>query len=139
MHGPLFSTITLLTELLVSCAVYYTIYRGYKNHKFATKLAFTALLYETFFNISYMFSRIPSHAKTAKVTPLFLILLAIIHGTLSLIMFVALVVFFVFAWRSYRKEKNFFLEHNKLTFAFLFFWTFSIVSGILFYFLEYGI
>jgi hypothetical protein len=139
MHGPLFSTITLFTELLVSCAVYYTIYKGYRHHKFPTKIAFTALLYETIFNISYMFSRVPSHAKAAKATPLFLILLAIIHGTLSLIMFVALIVFFILAWKNYKKEKNYFLEHKKITFLFLFFWTFSIVSGVLFYFLEYGV
>lgn len=138
MHGPLLSTITLFTELIVSSAVYYTIFKGYKHNKFPTKIAFAALLYETVFNITYMFSRVPSHAKAAHATPLFLIILAVVHGVLSLIMFVALVLFFILAWKNYKKEKNYFLEHKKITFTFLFFWTFSIVSGILFYILEYG-
>lgn len=139
MHGPLFSTITLFTELLVSAAVYFTIYKGYRHNKFPAKVAFSALLYETVFNITYMFSRVPSHAKAAGKTPVFLILLAIIHGTLSLVMFIALVIFFILAYKGYKKEKNYFLEHKKITFTFLFFWTFSIASGVLFYILEYGV
>lgn len=139
MHGPLFSTITLITELLVSAVVYYTLYKGYKHNKFRTKLAFTALIYETLFNISYMFSRVPSHAKAAKATPVTIIFLAIIHGVLSLIMFVALVVFFIVAWKKYKNGVNYFKEHKKLTTTFLVFWTFSIVSGVLFYFLTYGV
>ncbi len=139
MHGPLFSTITLFTELLVSAAVYFTIYKGYRHNKFPTKIAFSALAYETLFNISYMFSRVPSHAKAAKATPPLLILLAVVHGILSLVMFIALIIFFVLAYRSYKKEKNYFYEHKKLTYIFLFFWTFSIISGVLFYCLEYGI
>lgn len=139
MHGPLFSTITLFTELLVSSVVYYTIYKGFKHNNFPTKLAFVALFYETFFNISYMATRVPAHTKAAKNEAGFVILLAIIHGTLSLIMFVALVVFFIIAWRIYKKEINYFAIHKKLTFTFLFFWTFSILSGILFYILEYGV
>lgn len=139
MHGPLFSTITLFTELLVTSVVYYTIYKGYKHNKFPSKLAFGALLYETFFNISYMATRVPAHAKAAKNEAGFVVLLAIIHGTLSLIMFVALVVFFIIAWRKYKKEINYFSQHKKLTFTFLFFWTFSILSGVLFYLIEYGV
>lgn len=139
MHGPLFSTITLFTELLVSFAVYFSIYKGYRFGKFPTKIAFAALSYETIFNISYMFSRVPAHAKASKATPPFLVILAIVHGVLSLIMFVSLVVFFILAWRSYKKEKNYFLDHKRITFTFLFFWTFSIISGILFYLLEYGV
>lgn len=139
MHGPFFSTITLFTELLVSAAVYFTIYKGYRHNKFPTKIAFSALLYETLFNISYMFSRVPSHAKAAKATPPSLILLAVVHGILSLVMFVALIVFFILAYKNYKKERNYFFEHKKLTYAFLFFWTFSIISGVLFYFLAYGV
>jgi hypothetical protein len=84
-----------------------------------------------------MASRVPSQEKAAHAASLFLIILAIIHGTLSLLMFVALVVFFIFAWRSYKKGVNFFATHKILTWLFLIFWTFSIVSGVLFYFVEY--
>ena len=81
--------------------------------------------------------QVPKHAKVAKVESPFIIGLAIVHGILSLLMFIALIVFFVFAWRKYRKNENYFKNHKYLTYTFLFFWTFSIVSGVLFYFVEY--
>lgn len=137
MHAPLYSTITLFLELLISAAVYYTIYKGFKHNKFSTKIAFSALIYETLFNITYMVSRVPAQVKVHKAQPLFVILFAIIHGTLSLIMFIALIVFFVIAWRKYKKEINFFKDHKIMTWLFLTFWTLSIVSGVLFYVLEY--
>lgn len=137
MHAPLYSTITLFAELIISTIIYYTLYQGYKHNRFPTKLAGFALLYEIIFNISYMASRVPSQQHAAKVASLFLIILAIIHGTLSLLMFIALVIFFIFAWKSYRKGDNFFATHKTMTWLFLIFWTFSIVSGVLFYFVEY--
>lgn len=139
MHAPLFSTITLFTEIIISAIVYYTLFLGYKRNTFPTKLAFFALIYEAIFNISYMARRVPDHAKVATIEPGYIIALAIVHGVLSLIMFLALILFFILAYRSYKKEKNFFRDHKKLTYTFIFFWTFSIVSGILFYFFEYGI
>jgi len=137
MHAPLYSTITLFAELVISTIIYYTLYQGYKNNKFPSKLAGFALLYELVFNISYMAGRVPSHVKVAKIETPLIVGLAIIHGILSLIMFIALIIFFIVAWRYYKKEKNYFAEHKKLTFTFLFFWTFSIVSGVLFYLVEY--
>ena len=137
MHAPLFSTITFFTELIISAIIYYTLYQGYKHNKFPTKLAFAALIYELLFNITYMARRVPSHVKASRVESPGLVALAAIHGILSLIMFVALIIFFIAAWRSYKKEKNYFKDHKKITYTVLFFWTVSIVSGILFYIIEY--
>ena len=137
MHAPLYSTITLFAELVISGIIYFTIYQGYKHNRFFSMLAGFALLYEICFNISYMVSRVPEHAKFDKVAPAVIIVFAIVHGVLSLLMFLALIVFFVFAFFSYRKGNNFFQKHKILTTIFLIFWTFSIVSGIIFYLLEY--
>lgn len=137
MHAPLYSTITLVAEIFISAIIYYTLYQGYAHSKFPVKLAGFALLYEMFFNISYMASQTPHHVKAARVESPFIISLAIIHGVLSLIMFLALIAFFVFAWTRYRKGVNYFQSHKVLTGVFTFFWTFSILSGILFYIVEY--
>jgi hypothetical protein len=137
MHAPLFSTITLFTELIISAIIYYTLYSGFKQHKFPEKVAAFALLYETIFNITYMASRVPGHTRVAKIETPFVIGLAITHGILSLIMFIALIIFFIFAWIYYRRGINYFKVHTKLTVTFLIFWTFSIVSGVLFYLVEY--
>jgi hypothetical protein len=137
MAAPLYSTITLVAELFVSAAIYYSIYSGYKKNKFPSVLAGAALAYELIFNITYMAGRVPSHVKVAKIETPFIVGLAILHGVLSLIMFVALIVFFIFAWKAYRKGKNYFFEHKNLTFTFIVFWTFSILSGVIFYLVEY--
>lgn len=138
MHAPLYSTITLVAELIISACIYYTLYRGYRHNKFPAKIAAFALIYESVFNISYMVSRVSSQANAARVESPLLIGLAIVHGTLSLLMFLALIVFFIFAWTRYRKGINYFQSHKILTTIFIFFWTFSIISGVLFYFVEYG-
>lgn len=137
MNPHLYSTITLFAELIISAIIYFTLYQGYRHNKFPSRLAFGALLYELIFNITYMASRVPAHARAARLETPFVIGLAIVHGILSLIMFMALIVFFIFAWKSYRKEVNYFRNHKIQTFVFLFFWTFSIVSGVLFYLVEY--
>ena len=136
MHAPLFSTITLFAEIIISSIIYYTFYRSYKYNKFPAKLAGFALLYEITFNISYMVTRV--HAQTAsKFLPPAVIILAIIHGILSLIMFISLIVFLAFAWKNYKKGANYFKMHKLLTSVFLIFWTVSVLSGILFYIFDY--
>lgn len=137
MNAPLYSTITLGAELLVSAGIYYTLYQGYKNNKFPLFVALPALLYEIIFNISYMVSRVPSQEKVAKIESVPLLSLAIVHGTLSLIMFVSLLVFFTVAWLRYTKQINFFAKHKILTAIFTIFWTFSILSGVAFYIFLY--
>ena len=139
MHAPLYSTVTLFAEIIISTIIYYTLYQGYKYNRFPAKLAGFALAYEILFNISYMASQVPEHAKAARVESAFVITLAILHGVLSLIMFIALLIFFFLAWRNYKKEINYFKSHTILTTLFLIFWTFSIVSGVFFYIVEYGI
>jgi hypothetical protein len=134
MQAPLYSTITLIAELFVSASIYYS---RYKHNRFPVKLATSALLYEILFNISYMAMQVPEHAKAARVESPFVIGLAIIHGVLSLIMFITLVIFFILAFKNYRKGINYFKKHKIFTIIFIFFWTFSIVSGIFFYFVEY--
>lgn len=135
MQVPLYSTITLFAEIVISTIIFYTFYRSYKYNKFPTKLAAFALLYEIVFNISYMASRVPNH--TEKIEIPWHVALAIFHGTLSLLMFISLIIFFVLAWRRYKKGTNYFKVHKNFTIIFLIFWSASVLSGIIFYFIEY--
>lgn len=136
MNIPLYSTITLVAEIFVSSIIFYCFYQGFKRNKFPTRFAAAALAYEILFNITYMIYRVPAHAK-AKVEPPFVIVLAILHGTLSLIMFISLIIFFILAWKNYRQGINYFQAHKKFSLSFLVFWSISVISGILFYILEY--
>ena len=136
---PLFSTFTLFTELLVTVSILYTFYISYKHNKFPKKLVFITLAYEIIFNISYMSYRaliheaeIGAHAHTT-----FHIAVAAFHGIFSLSMFIALIIFFIIAWRKYGKGINYFKEHKYITFSFIVLWMIAIFSGLLFYFLAY--
>ena len=100
--APLHSTITLCAEIVVSAMVLYSIYWGYMKGKFPVALAGAALLYEILFNVTYMISRLGTQTDNQFITPVDLIL-AITHGTLSLIMFITLIIFFILAWIGYRK------------------------------------
>ena len=135
MHAPLYSTVALLAEILVSVAVLFVFYQGYKRNRLLEKIAIGTLIYETIFDISYMVyrsSESKSHTHSALVTGL-----GVLHGTLSLAMFLGLIAFFVLAIKNYRRGVNYFFVHKRLTSAFLFFWMLSVVSGVLLYFIEY--
>ncbi len=137
MHAPLYSTVSLIAEMFVSSAIFTVIYRGYKRNVFLRRLALLALSYEVLFNISYMAYRALTHDEGAKADSKFEIGLAIFHGTLSLVMFVTLVVFMAVAWKRYAKGINYFRICAKTTATFLVLWTLSVLSGVLFYFVEY--
>lgn len=135
MSAPIYSTVTLVAEIFVSSAIFYSFYQGYKNNKFPEKLAIGALTYEILFNISYMAVRLPEHES--GISDKFRKIFGAIHGSLSLLMFISLIIFFTLAIKNYRKDVNYFKKHKYLTFIFLFFWSVSIITGISFYFIEY--
>ena len=134
--APIHSTITLVSEIIISGIIFYIFYSGYRKNKFPYFWAMFAIIYEILFNISYMISRAASYSNS-QTSSRFEVLLAIFHGTLSLIMFVCLILFLGLAWKNYKKRINYFKKHRKLTIAFILFWSLSILSGILFYSIEY--
>lgn len=135
---PLLSTVTLITELAITAGVLALFYRGFKYGVFSRILALAVLSYEIIFNISYMVTRALTHdaAETVKHSPLH-IGIAIFHGTFSLIMFVTLIVFLIFAWRGYARGENFFSNHKTLSIWFLVLWMIAVISGALFYYIAY--
>jgi hypothetical protein len=139
MNIPLLSIFTLCTELLVTVSVVYIIRKAYTTGIFARSLAFGVLAYEVLFNITYMVSRELLHAPSVEAIEESsgITTLAIFHGVFSLVMFIALVAFFVIAARAYKNGENFFLTHQKSTITFLTAWSISIFSGIFFFLLLY--
>lgn len=136
MHAPLYSTIALLAELLVSLAIFYTFFQGYRRNKLPEKVAIGALVYEILFDISYMIYRLPTRESGANKR--LITGLGIFHGTLSLLMLLGLIAFFVLAIKYYRRNVNYFLVHKRPMFVFLFFWSLSVISGAVLYFVAYS-
>lgn len=135
MHAPLYSTIAVFAEILVSAAVFYTFYQGYKHNRLPEKVAIGAVVYEILFDISYMIYRLP--ARESGTNKSLITGLGIFHGTLSLVLFISLIIFFVLAIKNYRRNVNYFLVHKRATSVFLICWSLAVISGIVLYFLEY--
>ena len=135
MHAPLYSTFALLAELLVSLAIFYTFFQGYRRNKLPEKVAIGALVYEILFDISYMIYRLPVRESGANKS--LLTGLGIFHGTLSLLMLLSLIAFFMLAIKNYRRNVNYFLIHKRLMIVFLFFWSLSVISGAVLFSVEY--
>jgi hypothetical protein len=129
MSLPLWSTVTLFTELVVTASVYFIMWKAYRTGKFLRIFAFVILGYELLFNVSYMLSREVAGETSVTYKP-YETGLAIFHGIFSLVMFIALVTFFISAARDYKRGKNYFLLQPKLTFLFVIAWGVSILSGI---------
>jgi hypothetical protein len=132
MHIPLWSLLVLFAELLVTASVYFIIWKAYRTGVFLRLFAFAILAYEAIFNVSYMVSKENSVSGTTVYSP-YETGMAIFHGVFSLVMFVALVVFFVTASRMYRRGENYFLTHQRLTITFVIAWAISILSGVAFF------
>jgi len=84
-----------------------------------------------------MVYRCISHAASGVSDSTCGIGLAIFHGTLSLIMFIGLLIFMFLAWREYENGKNYFKEHHIFTLIFLVLWFLAVISGVVFYVVEY--
>ncbi|HUC01525.1 MAG TPA: hypothetical protein VMA75_01310 [Candidatus Paceibacterota bacterium] len=129
MHIPLLSTITLCAELIVTTSIYFIIRKAYTTGVFLRWFAFGVLAYELLFNITYMFSRELKGDSAGPLNP-YETAIGAFHGIFSLIMFVALIVFFLVAAGGYRKGENYFLKHRRLTITFVYAWGLSILSGV---------
>jgi hypothetical protein len=129
MHIPILSAVTLIAELFVTASVYFIIWKAYRAGVFLRWFAFGILAYETLFNITYMFSRELKGESAGPLNP-YETILGAFHGIFSLIMFVALVIFFVMAAGGYRRGENYFLKHRSRTITFVYAWGLSIISGV---------
>lgn len=133
---PLWSSITLFAELAVTAAIYVIIWHAYRIGVFWRWFAFAVLAYEALFDMSYMLSREAGEAGSVVYNP-YTTALGAFHGIFSLLMFVALVAFFLRAAYRYRRGENYFRVHRRLTIAFAVAWGVSIASGIALFVMLY--
>jgi uncharacterized membrane protein YozB (DUF420 family) len=135
MIAPAYSTFALIAEPFVTAAVFYTFYQGFRHDRFPKMIAFGAIAYETLFNISYMFYKLPDHLS--RFNKAWYTALAATHGILSILMFIGLIVFFILAYRNYKKGVNYFRKHKYISIIFLSFWLIALFTGFAMYYTTY--
>ena len=136
MQIPLVSTITLIAELVIGFLIFYVVYRGYSKNSYPRKTAIFALAYEVVFKVGYMVYRTVGQPVASGFSPAMKIVAAI-HGLLSLVMLIAVIMIFWRAGKEYAKQVNSFLVHKLQTFIFVSFWAISLLSGIFLYIKAY--
>jgi hypothetical protein len=125
---PAYSAFSAVSELLVTAAVFYVLWRAAARDDFRKGLLAVVLSFELLVNITYMAYRMVVPAHGAEM-PAWLGAVAALHGILSLAMFLALVFFAAMAWRDDARGENFFRDHPGTTWTFVALWSLSILSG----------
>ena len=137
MAPPLFSTLSAVTELLVTAAVFWFFQQALVHGRYRFGIMAVALVYETLFNITYMTARFFGEGTTGDHEAWFSVLLAV-HGTLSLLMFIGLIVLVIWAFdRRGKGDLDPLGTRRKLAWTFLVLWTLSVLSGEFIYVMQW--
>ncbi len=126
---PAFSIFSASSELLVTAAVFYVLWRAYFHADLRKGLLIATLSFEAFVNIAYMSYRLAVPSHPAATTPGWMLALQGGHGVLSLVMFIGLIVLAGMAFSLHKDGRNFFRESRALTWTFVGLWTLSVLSG----------
>jgi len=128
MSAPFFSTFSAVSELFVTASVFYIIISNYRGKPFAWKFATAVIVFEFSVNMLYMIIRMQEVPAESGVGSPYA-LAAAFHGSMSLLMFILLVIFTFLARSADKRGEFYFAERPKLTFVLLGLWTISVLSG----------
>ena len=130
-----FSHFSAIAEFFVTIGVLYVILTNYRGRTFAWKVAAGVIVFEFFVNMLYMTTRMrqqsTSPGASTEHSPL--MLLAAVHGVLSLVIFALLVVLAFLAYNASKRGEYFFKVRPGLTWSFICLWFVSVGSGWAFY------
>jgi len=129
-----FSTFAAISELFVTTAVLTVIIGNLRGRSLRWKLLWGTLAFELFINISYMVSRAVVIAQNdPEPLSTWIGVVGALHGVLSLVMFVGLIVLALLATRAFRRGEVFFQKHRTLSLVFIVLWLISVGSGEVIY------
>lgn len=124
-----YSVFSAVSELFVTAAVFYVLWRGYARNQFRGALLAIILAFETLVNVTYMAYRLAIPSDAAADGPEWLGPVGALHGILSLAMLIGLAFLGWLAAAHYKDGENFFREHKGTTWTFVGLWLVSILSG----------
>ncbi|WKZ56461.1 MAG: hypothetical protein QY326_06945 [Bdellovibrionota bacterium] len=130
-----FSTFTAISELFVTAGVLYIVRRGWLRQRIPWGLALGLVIFEFSVNMLYMISRMGATPLDALSTSMKI--LYAVHGTLSLLVFIAFALMVLLAFLEAKKGRHFFADHKRLTASFVVFWLLSVGSGEVIYILRH--
>jgi len=129
MSIPPFSIFSAVSELFVTAGVLFVVRRNWTRRRFPGVLFLAVALFEALVNVLYMADRAAQASSGAETLAPAMKLFYAGHGLLSLLAYIAFVIFGVFAYQDQKRQRWFFRERPALTWTFLVVWTVSILSG----------
>jgi hypothetical protein len=128
-----FSHFSAVSELGVTAAVFYVLWRAWRHDDVRTGLLAVVLAFEVFVNVAYMVWRIAIPTVHLQTLPSWLLAG---HGILSLLMLAGLIAFAVEAGRLRRQKRNLVREHPGQAVGFAVLWGISVASGEVIYAMQ---
>ena len=137
MQIPTFSIFSATSEIFVTIAVLYCILRTLRGDRLPKVLMGVVLTFELCINVLYMANRAAAADTSVQLTAAMKLFFAA-HGTLSLVMFLVLVVTYLLSLHNESDGKsNWFQRHRTGTYVLLVFWMISVVSGEVIFVMRY--
>ena len=128
-----FSHFSAVSELFVTAAVFYVLWRAWRHDDVRTALLAVVLAFEVLVNVAYMSWRLAVPTVHIQQLPSWLLAG---HGVLSLLMLAGLLGFAAEAARMRRQGRNLVREHPGQALAFTVFWAVSVASGEAIYLMQ---
>ncbi len=126
---PVFSAFSAGSEVVVTIIVLYTVIRNLRGQPLQWKLLGLCLMFELCVNVMYMINRAAAHDSGTVLSTNLKIMYAV-HGGLSLLMFVGLVLLFLISTFDQKVgHPTWFQRHARGTWAFVTLWLISVGSG----------
>jgi len=124
-----FSIFTAISEVFVTAIVLYTIVGNLRGKPFQWRLLGGCLLFELCINVMYMVIRATQADTTQALDPGMKILFAV-HGIMSLVMFVALLLLYLIAVFDFKSGHPTWFQRNvRATWGVLSLWLIAVISG----------
>ena len=137
MNAPAFSIFSAVSEIFVTIGVLYAMIRAVRGNGLPKWLMGGVLLFELCVNVVYMAGRASQADKSTELTTGMKIFFAV-HGTLSLAMFVTLVVLYSISLYGESKAKNdWFFRHPRATWGLVGLWMVSVLTGEAIFVMRY--
>lgn len=138
MEIPAFSVFSAISEVFVTIGVLYAVISNLYGKPLMWKILGAVLAFELCVNVVYMAGRASAADTSTELSQGMKIFYAA-HGTLSLAMFIGIVVLFILAVTDFKNgRQTWFQRHRMGTWVFVFFWMVSVVSGETIFFLQFG-
>lgn len=129
MEIPAFSIFSALSELVVTAIVLYVIIANLRGRPFAWRLLGGALVFEVCVNVVYMIKRAAAVDAYEELSRGLIVLFAV-HGILSLVMLMGLILAYLVATFDQKAgRQTWFQQHPAMTWGFIGLWLLSVGSG----------